>query len=208
MIVYVRKVILWTDHKLLVSISWKPLTSVFKRLPHPLLRLQQFDCEIRYKPGKEMLLADTLSRAYSEDYEWLASKSEVECINATHFLPVPDHQLNELQRETACDPTLQFVKKAILDGFPDTKDEQPAAIHQCFEIPDELSVDDGVILNGQRCIIPQTLRQKIKQKQHNSQIGSHGCFCRARETVYWPGMNAEITDYIQKCNVCMSLQSN
>ena len=54
----------------------------------------------------------------------------MECINATHFLPVPDHQLNELQRETACDPTLQFVKKAILDGVPDTKDEQPAAIHQ------------------------------------------------------------------------------
>ena len=155
-----------------------------------------------------MLLADTLSRAKSEDYERTATESEVECIPATHFFPVPDHQLKELPRETACDPTLQFVKKAILDGFPDTKDEQPAAIHQCFEIPDELSVDDGVILNGQRGIIPQTLRQKIKQKQHNSQIGSHGCFCRARETVYWPGMNAEITDYIQKCNVCMSLQSN
>ena len=81
-------------------------------------------------------------------------------------------------------------------------------IHQYFEIRDELSVDDGVILKGQRSIIPQTLRQKIKQKQHNSQIGSQGCFCTVHETVYWPGMNAEITDYIQKCNVCMSLQSN
>ena len=128
--VYVQKVILWTYHKLLVSILQKPLVSVFKRLQHVLLWLQQYDCEIRYKPGKETLLADTLSRAYLEDYERSASKSEVECINATHFLPVPDHQLKELQRETACDPTLQFVKKAILDGVPDTKDEQPAAIHQ------------------------------------------------------------------------------
>ena len=109
-----------------------------------------------------MLLADTLSRAYSEDYERSASKSEVECINATHFLPVPDHQLNELQRETACDPTLQFVKKAILGGSPDTKDGQPAAIHQYFEIRDYLSLHDGVIFKGQRCIIPQILRQKIK----------------------------------------------
>ena len=161
---YVQKVILWTDHKPLVSISQKPLASLFKSLQHLLLQLQQYDCEIRYKPGKEMLPADTLSRAYSEDYERTATESEVECIPATHFLPVPDHQLKELQRETACDPTLQFVKKAILDGFPDTKDEQPATIHQYFEIRDELSVDDGVILKGQRCIIPQTLRQKIKQK--------------------------------------------
>ena len=126
--VYVQKVILWTDHKPLVSISQKPLASVFKRLQCLLLRLQQDDCEIYYKPGKEMLLADTLSRAYSEDYERSATESEVECIHATHFLPVPDHQLKELQRETACDPTLQFLKKAILDGFPGTKEKEPAAI--------------------------------------------------------------------------------
>ena len=46
--VYVRKVILWTYHKQLVSISQKPLASVFKRLQHLLLRPQQNDCEIRY----------------------------------------------------------------------------------------------------------------------------------------------------------------
>ena len=153
-----------------------------------------------------MLLADTLSRAYSEENEQSATESEVECIHATHFLPVPDQQLKELQRETACDPTLQFLKKAILDGFPDTKEKQPAAIHQYFEIQDELSVHGGVIFQGQRCIIMQTLRQKIKQKLHDTHIGLQGCLCRAQETVYWPGMNAKITDYIQKCDVCMSLQ--
>ena len=58
--VYVRKVILWTDQKLLVSISWKPLASVFKRLQCLLVRLQQHDCEIRYTLSKEILLADTL----------------------------------------------------------------------------------------------------------------------------------------------------
>ena len=130
--VYVQKVILWTDHKPLVSISQKPLASVFKRLRCLLLQLQQYDCKIYYKPGKEMLLADTLSRAYSEDYYRSATESEV--IHATHFLPVPDHQLKELQRETAWDPTLLFVKKAILDGFPDTKEKQPAAIHKYFKI--------------------------------------------------------------------------
>ena len=80
---YVQKVILWTDHKPSVSISQKPLASVFKRLQCPLLWLQQYDCEIYYK---EMLLADTLSRAYAEEYERSATESEVECIHATHFL--------------------------------------------------------------------------------------------------------------------------
>ena len=126
--VYVQTVILWTDHKPLVSILQKPLASVFKRLQCLLLQFQQYDCDIYYKPGKEMLLADTLSRAYSEDYERSATESEVECIHATHFLPVPDHQLKELQRETVCDPTLQFLKKAILDCFPGTEEKEPAAL--------------------------------------------------------------------------------
>ena len=76
-----------------------------------------------------MLIADTLSRAYLEDYRHSATEIQVECIHATHFLPVPDHQLKELQRETACDSSLQILKKAILDGFPDTKDELTAAMH-------------------------------------------------------------------------------
>ena len=79
--VHVQKVILWTDHKLLVSISQKPLASVSKRLQCLLLWLQQYDCKIYYKPGKEMLLADTPSRAYSEDYERSATESDVECIH-------------------------------------------------------------------------------------------------------------------------------
>ena len=45
-----------------------------------------------------------------------------------------------------------------------------------FEIRDELSVHDGVIFKGQRCIILQTLKQKIKQKLHYSLIGSKAVY--------------------------------
>ena len=99
------------------------------------------------------------------------------------------------------------VKKAILDALPDTKDELSAAIHQYFDIRDELSLRDGVIFKSKPCIIPPTRRQKIKQKMDNSHIGLQSFFRRARETVYWPCMNAEIADYTQKCDVCMSFQS-
>ena len=41
--VYGRKVILWTDHKPLISISQKPLVSAAKRLQRRPLHLQQYD---------------------------------------------------------------------------------------------------------------------------------------------------------------------
>ena len=54
---------------------------------------------------------------------------------------------------------------------------------------------------------PET-KDQVEATVHDSHIASQGSLCRVHETVYWPGMNGEITDYIQKCDVCMSLQSN
>ncbi|PIK59631.1 hypothetical protein BSL78_03427 [Apostichopus japonicus] len=70
---YGRKIKLWTDHKPLVSISKKQITTAPKRLQRLLLRLVQYDVDIVYKPGKEMYLADTLSRAsyrMRNDLQW------------------------------------------------------------------------------------------------------------------------------------------
>ena len=80
--VYGQKVILWTDRKPIASISKTSLASATKRL-----------------------LPDTTSKAYLKNCQHSATLTEVEveCIHAIHFLPVPDHQLRELQREITCD---------------------------------------------------------------------------------------------------------
>ena len=63
--VYGRKAILYTDHKPSVSISRKPLAFVSKRLQR-LLRLQQYDAEIRYRSGREMCLAARRYPSYQQ----------------------------------------------------------------------------------------------------------------------------------------------
>ena len=59
---YGRTFIVETDHKPLEMISLKNLTAVPAQLQRILLHLQQYDLIITYRPGKEMLLADALSR--------------------------------------------------------------------------------------------------------------------------------------------------
>ena len=51
-----RKIILQTDHKLLVTIFQKPLNKAPRRLQAILWRLHKYDCEIVYTPGKNMVL--------------------------------------------------------------------------------------------------------------------------------------------------------
>jgi len=177
--VYGRKVVLYTDHKPLVSISRKPLASAPKRLQRLLLRLYQYDVEIRYRPGREMYLADTLSRAYQspneEEPERSETEKEVESIHAVEYLAISEVQLNEIKQETARDSTLQTLKHMILKGWPDSKASVPVEIIPYFNIREELAVQDGIIFKGPRCIIPQSLRKKVKQKIHRAHTGVQSC---------------------------------
>ena len=174
-----RRVILWTDHKPLISIYKKPLASAPKRLQRLLLRLQQYDVDLRYKPGSEMYLADTLSRAFFKNTIQSKAEEEAETIHATDFLPISEPQLR-----------------------PDTKKEVPTCLHPYFLVRDEVSAQDGLIFKGQRCVIPLSLRTKIKEKLYGAHTGIQSCLRRARETVYWPGMNFDLTDHISKCDIC------
>ncbi|KAL9951231.1 hypothetical protein ACROYT_G043856 [Oculina patagonica] len=77
-----------TDHKPLEPIFIKPLAAAPKRLQRMLLRLQKFNLQVKYKKGKEMLLADTLSRAYLPEVNATEFSRELEDIDHRVWLPV------------------------------------------------------------------------------------------------------------------------
>ena len=52
------------DHKPLEAIARKPLHDAPKRIQGMLLNIQKYDTVFSYKPGPQMYLADTLSRAF------------------------------------------------------------------------------------------------------------------------------------------------
>jgi len=79
----------------LQAIAKKPLRSTPKRPQGMLLKVQKYDVEIIYKPGAEMYLGDTLSRAFLASSK--NSQGEVERINAVKLLPMTDERLGELR---------------------------------------------------------------------------------------------------------------
>ena len=68
-----------------------------------------------------------------------------------------------------------------------------------YSVRDELSVQDGLIFRGERVVIPKVLRGDIKQRVHSSHMGAESCLRRARECIFWPGMNADIKEMIEAC---------
>ena len=51
-----------SDHKPLENIQYKSMANTPPRLQRMMLRLQPYDYNIVYRPGREMVLADALSR--------------------------------------------------------------------------------------------------------------------------------------------------
>ena len=86
--------------------------------------------------------------------------------SAIEYLAISEPQLNEIKEETANDSTFQILKHVILKGWPDNKASVPFEVIPYFNIREELTVQDGIVFKGPRCIIPQSLRKKVKEKIH------------------------------------------
>ena len=95
-----------------------------------------------------------------------------------------------------------------MQGWPDHKSLLPKPLTPYFDYRDELTVQDGIILRGERIVIPASMRRDMKERVHAGHSGINSCLRRAREFIYWPGISAEIRQYVESCNTCSSYSSN
>ena len=152
-----------------------------------------------------MYIADLLSRAYlvgSEDGK------EFELVNMVKLQPARDQKLSEIQRETEADQTLQVVKSLILKGRPNDKSDLLLQAAPYYSLRDELTVQDGVILRGERLVIPASLGKQMKNKLHSSHMGTESCLRQAREYIFWPGMSAEIKQQVEASDICRTYETS
>ena len=168
-----------------------------KRLQGMIIRLQKYDLEVRYEKGSKMFLADTLSRAFLPASK--QDENEFETINMMKYLPVLEGRLLLIQQDTEADESLQVLKAVIQKGWPEHKSNVPGIISPYFNTRDEMSIQDGLIFKGERVVVPRALRSELLRRIHSSHLGVNGCLNRARECLYWPGMTADIKNYVSTC---------
>ena len=130
-----------------------------------LLRLQGYDCTIVYRPGKEMLLADTLSR-----YAPLSS-NEIELDVTIRHVRIEDTRKASLQELTRTDPLLKSLAETIINGWPEDPKDIPEALRPYWNHRDTMTVEDGIILCGEAILVPSAERGEILQQIHEGHQG-------------------------------------
>ncbi len=197
---YGREVKVVTDHKPLVAITNKPLSMAPRRLQNLLLKAMNYSYSLEYKPGTEIPVADMLSRAPT------SKAQEEEVVNNITVHHMGDRRLNEIRGATVTDEVLMSLSETIVKGWPSDKHLIPERLRPYFHFRDELAVQDGVVMKGDRVVIPQSLRKEMKQAVHAGHLGINSCLRRAKDVMYWPGMSAELKEYIETCGTCATYQ--
>lgn len=200
MYVYRKQFTVESDHKPLEMIYLKNLVAAPARLQRLLLRLQGYQMRITYKPGKEMLLADAMSRLNP-----LPSRETV-AINGINmsFSYFSNGKLTELKQTTNEDQEMTALREQIINGWPEKQRSLPQPLRQYWSYRDELTVEEGgVIMKGQRILIPKQCRKDILTKLHDAHQGIVKCQLRAKSTVFWPKINRDIEELVRSCPICM-----
>ncbi|PIK49234.1 hypothetical protein BSL78_13858 [Apostichopus japonicus] len=166
-----------------------------------LLKVQKYPLSVNYKPGKELYIADTLSRcSLAEMADNLGEKAFE--IAQIQMLPMSNEKLIKLRQLTVEDISLQTLVKYIGEGWPETRSELPVCARPYWSYKHEITVNDEILFRGDKVIVPLKMRRDILAQIHSAHFGIEKCKRRARDVLFWPQMNAEIEDLISKCEIC------
>ena len=107
-----------------------------------------------------------------------------------------------MQEATSSDEQLTQLSDLIQEGFPDDCRSLQPELRPFHRYRDSLSRVDGVILLGDRIVVPRALRPNILKALHAAHQGVSIMCARASESVFWPNISADITMTRENCTDC------
>ena len=134
---------------------------------------------ISHVPGKDLIIADALSRApissnNPSDQSLLAEVASMVAA-ITNSLPASDQRLAEICTHQAEDDTCRRIITYCKNGWPD-KHRLPDSLKPYWSYRGELTLgNDQLLLCGQRIVIPETQHLKVLQQLHTGHQGITKC---------------------------------
>ena len=91
-----------------------------------------------------------------------------------------------------------------MNGWPEERKLVSEEVRPYLHHREELTVENGIIFKGDRCVIPLAMRADLLRKLHSSHMGIEATLRRARQLIFWPGMNEQLKDMVSRCEVCQA----
>ena len=196
-----------SDHQPLETIFKRPLASAPRRLQSMILALHRYSFRFEYRKGSTLHIADTLSRAplpttsHKQVHDELVYRVEFES-TTPDLSGFQDATLRDIRAAASSDPEQIALHSLALTGWTNDKSAIPESARPYWSVRHELTVHDGLLFKQDGVIVPSSLRESLLRKLHAVHRGSEFTLRHARNCVFWPGLNSQITDMCQSCTTC------
>jgi hypothetical protein len=180
-----HKVIVYSDHQNLLY--WKEPHKISRRIAREVLRLSEYNIEIRHIKGTANGRADALSRR--PDYDQGTEDN-------TNITVLPEHL---------------FARTTVTIAPQHCQDEE------CLKPwidPHQLKYLDGIWYKEGRVVVTEDLqgKRKIIRAHHDPPVHGHPGISRTMQIVehnyWWPQLHQEVKDYVQGCADCQRHKVN
>ncbi|KAK3928243.1 hypothetical protein KUF71_000513 [Frankliniella fusca] len=158
----------------------------------------RFQPRVEYLPGKNMHIADLLSRQCLGDHVEDDPEMTEVVHEVTKYIPLSETIKADLIKETALDPGLSAVMKYCREGWPLNKNKIEPEAKPYWQIRMDIFVEDNLIILEDRIIVPVKLRKPVLKILHTAHLGIDKTKARARQSLYWPGMSNDIANFIKE----------
>ncbi len=113
----------------------------------------------------------------------------------------------DVRESTKLYPVLQEVCTRLRNGWQ-FSDKVSSTLATFYRKRTELSIKDGLILWGNRVVIPKTLQPQMLSLLHEEHAGIVRMKAVARSFVWWPGLDNQLTEMATTCLPCLQTRNN
>ncbi|KAI3822522.1 hypothetical protein L1987_10113 [Smallanthus sonchifolius] len=177
---YGTKCVVFTDHKSLQHIFNQKQLNMRQRRWVELLN--DYDCQIRYHPGKANVVADALSR---KDYVML------HCVRIQTNI---QNRILEAQHVSVTEGSMYDEMSCGVELQLESKPNGLLYYLNCIWVPDR---DD----------LHAFLLNEAHKTRHSIHPGADKMYQNLRQQYWWPGMKKNIALYVAKCLTCSKVKA-
>ena len=206
----------YTDHASLRYAMKSPHLS--QRMARWLSFFAEYNFVVHYKPGKNNILADALSRRPDYDSQNPESTDHSSCraCDEAHAIvraqsPLPEEIARAYEHDSDCKQLLAYLSEPSDKAFKSLPSRLSSRLHR-------YSLHDGLLYyavdpsDPPRIVVPldEDLRTRILYEFHDSptsgHLGREKTFLAISRDFYWPHMYKWVRKYVRTCDMCQRVK--
>ena len=209
-----HKTIVYSDHQNLTY--FETAVSLNRRQARWADELQTLSFDLYYRKGSSNQQADTSSRcpAFTSKEGGTTAAGQQTMLRKEQWLEVGAMELDDTDYEEINVGAIQveqlllqakerISQKALLDNDYVALCRQ---LNSAGKIDEYYSIKDDLLCWKHRLYVPERLRKRIMDSEHDSKVAGHFGRERTMELLtrnfYWPNMEVDVRKYCNECDIC------